>query len=67
MSDWQYIRPRTDIDMTVQELDQLILDILEVRTQYLLLQDAAKIDRCRMLLSVAKSITSSAGTSAIFI
>ncbi len=42
--------------MTVQELDQLILDILEVRTQYLLLQDAAKIDRCRMLLSVAKSI-----------
>ena len=56
MNDWQRIRPRADINMSVPELDQLILDLYGVRTAFLLLRDESKIDHCKILLDVAESV-----------
>lgn len=56
MDGWQTISPRQDIDMTVKDMDDLILDLLSLRTLFLLLQNSDAIENCKRLVAIAEAL-----------
>jgi len=53
---WQTISPRRDVNMSIKDMDDLILDLLSLRTLFLLLQDSTAIDNCKLLVSIAEAL-----------
>lgn len=56
MSDWQTLSPRQDINMSVADMDKLILDLLSLRTLFLLLHDSEAIENCKLLVAIAEAL-----------
>lgn len=56
MNGWQTISPRRDVNMSIKDMDDLILDLLSLRTLFLLLQDSTAIDNCKLLVSIAEAL-----------
>lgn len=56
MDGWQTISPRRDVDMSIKDMDDLILDLLSLRTLFILLQDSDAIENCKRLVAIAEAL-----------